>query len=490
MKPKGRALFMAMMGVIIGASVFANYALMSMGKVIENNARMATALKNQLETDMMHDAIRGDAQQALLSVFERDPAMLEEAQAGLSEHSANITSLFEANRKLGLSPRVQAQIEKARPAVIAYTEAGDTILKASKTGDSHTANQAFKTFMGYFELLEEDLGTLSELIEADITEAKTRSDRTQMMLQIGVITSSMLMIGLTMLLSRKAAAEKKAALEVLAQGFEAGVRGTVEQLSSVTQSIQSMGSELSHTASDNLRSCEDINKRMQEAANNVQEVANATQQVFASTLEINQRVQQASTITQTAVETSRSAEQTVSELVTASRKIGDATQLINQIAEQINLLALNATIESARAGEAGKGFAVVAQEVKNLANATTKVTEEIGGYIHSIQSTTGETAEVIRNVIGTIHELHTISSMVASAIEEQHVVVQNISENVRSVADKTGNVSASMTQVSDASRLAEQASSHMTLRADELGSQTKALDKNVEAFLRDLRKAA
>ncbi len=81
--------------------------------------------------------------------------------------------------------------------------------------------------------------------------------------------------------------------------------------------------------------------------------------------------------------------ETVSKLGASSREIGDVVKVITSIAEQTNLLALNATIEAARAGEAGKGFAVVAGEVKDLAQATAKATEDISRRIETIQGDTG-----------------------------------------------------------------------------------------------------
>ena len=69
---------------------------------------------------------------------------------------------------------------------------------------------------------------------------------------------------------------------------------------------------------------------------------------------------------------------------TSAENIQNAVQMIQNIAEQTNLLSLNASIEAARAGEAGKGFAVVAEEIRKLAEDSSKSANEIEASVQEL----------------------------------------------------------------------------------------------------------
>ncbi len=87
-------------------------------------------------------------------------------------------------------------------------------------------------------------------------------------------------------------------------------------------------------------------------------------------------------------------------------QIDKASQMIQNISDQTNLLALNAAIEAARAGDAGRGFAVVAEEIRKLAEDSSRFTDEIKSVIMTLTNSASESMEMITNVKNSVVEEH------------------------------------------------------------------------------------
>ena len=286
----------------------------------------------------------------------------------------------------------------------------------------------------------------------------------------------------------KAEEEKRQLMLTMANDFETSVGGVVDSVSSASTEMQSSASSLSATAEETSKQASTVAAASEEASTNVQTVAAASEELSSSISEISRQVSQSTQIAGTAVAEVDGANEKVKGLADAANKIGEVVALITDIADQTNLLALNATIEAARAGEAGKGFAVVASEVKNLANATAKATEEISAQIGGIQGATQEAVEAIGSIGSTINQMNEIASTIAAAVEEQGAATQEIARNVEQAAAGTNEVSSNISGVNQAADETGQSAEQMLSAATELSQQSETLRGEVDKFLDNIRK--
>jgi methyl-accepting chemotaxis protein len=243
---------------------------------------------------------------------------------------------------------------------------------------------------------------------------------------------------------------------------------------------------LSATAEETSRQAQAVAAAAEEAAANVQTVAAASEEMAVSVREIATQVTHSAEIADSAFKEAQASNERIATLAEAASAIGDVINLIRGIADQTNLLALNATIEAARAGEAGKGFAVVAAEVKQLADQTSKATQEIEVKVSEIQSATHGTVSSMSEIIKTIGGIKDVSAAIASAVEQQGATTDEIARNCQQAATGTAQVTQNISGVGQAAEMTGAASTQLMTMSGGLSQKAANLKTSVETFVKDL----
>lgn len=262
-----------------------------------------------------------------------------------------------------------------------------------------------------------------------------------------------------------------------------------EMLASTSSQLSSSTSHQSEAASSMAAAVEEMTVSIEQVSENAKHVQEVSQSSNERSSEGGAVILQVTEDMHEIAEAVHSSSVIMEELGQQSDQIYSIVQVIKDIADQTNLLALNAAIEAARAGEQGRGFAVVADEVRKLAERTTRSTEEIAAMIGKIQGGTKQAidslevgVERVNREVELAQQAGLSIQQIQSGTQEVGLAVDGISSAIREQSAASTEIARQVEKVAQMSEEISAATQTSTNTAFEMKALAQSLQGQVAQF--------
>ncbi|MBV8122782.1 MAG: MCP four helix bundle domain-containing protein [Burkholderiaceae bacterium] len=409
----------------------------------------------------------------------------------MKEVSADIDKVQKEVDQLSKSPASEQLQEKIAGARKHYQELRDEVVKQKKNGQDTRARMvqdvipAMEAYLAALSEYSDHMRTeLDEAVQQATGQARSARNWT-----LGLLLAALgAGVGIALAITRSVTqpvGEARALASRIASGdlsAEIHVEGR-DELSQLQRALSEMQAQLRQTIGNVRAAAEQVQTSSTEIAAGSLDLSNRSEQAASSLEESGAALQQltqvvqenaglARTADQLSLATSTNAQQggesvqrvvdTMADIQTASRKIGDIIGVIDGIAFQTNILALNAAVEAARAGEHGRGFAVVASEVRALAQRSAQAAKEIKTLI-------SETVAQVERGNGQVSEA-------GDRIQQVVLNVEKLAGMMSDIAIKTGNEAATLGEIGLAMQHLDQLTQQNAALVEQSAAATESLN--------------
>ena len=434
-----------------------------------------SAMKDQLQADMMHDALRADVLAARLAADRNDAAEIKGVREDTAEHIALFRKLIDDMGAATTDAEIQQAMRQVRPDVDRYLASAQQMVTLALS-DKDAAQAQFGAFMDTFRVLEKSMAALSEVIEKNSDATKAVGDAAVTGSRYQIISFAALAALVSLLMGRALARSIMMPLNQ-AVGFAASVaRGDlsgrievgdddVSETGVLKRALRDMNSSLHRIVSQvrggtdaiALASGEiaagnmDLSARTESQASSLEQTASSMEEMTTMVHHNTRHANEANTLAACATDVAVRGGAVMTEVVAtmaqinaSSQRIVDIIGVTEGIAFQTNILALNAAVEAARAGEQGRGFAVVASEVRGLAQRSDAAAKEIkllidasAGQVEAGSTLVGQAGGTMDDVVASIGRVNAIVREIANSSREQELGIDQVNQAIVSIDSAT-----------------------------------------------------
>jgi methyl-accepting chemotaxis protein len=493
--------FACMVVLIVGMTVFAFMELRKIQAQVDDIAKVDVP-KVQTAADSLED-IQNVSRAVVMSVAVENPDFRAKQQKYIEEQRAMYRESFKKLGELEKGEKGKALIEKVKQATTQLAAANNKVISLAVAGNQADADAFLeKEWDPSYKKVEGAFGELSKYQDEQVAESELAAAAAYKSAVAGLATTCLIAILIAIAcavlitrgiivplgrmrdmikdiaqgegdLTKRLDASSKDELGEVSRWFNLFVEklhGIINTISETTHQVASASTQLNATAQMMATGSEEVSAQAStvatageemsatsgDIAQNCQFASEGSQLASAAAVSGARVVDETIAVMNSITEQVKNSARAVESLGSRSDQIGQIVGTIEDIADQTNLLALNAAIEAARAGEQGRGFAVVADEVRALAERTTRATREIGEMIKAIQHETkgavsameegvnevakgsemaARSGKALEQILDQINSVTSQIAQVATAAEEQTATTSEISNNMQQITD-------------------------------------------------------